>query len=93
MPGRRFPFRRSTILPSKVVCCRQAPASKVIARIGSYRGVPDVSADADPALGPAIAVTGGGQRYLVRPVGGTAAAAAIIYRLGRSPPTARHSTR
>jgi subtilase family serine protease len=40
-------------------------------------GVPDVSADADPILGPAIAVTGGGQRYLVHPAGGTAAAAAV----------------
>jgi subtilase family serine protease len=48
-----------------------------VAGIGSYRGVPDVSADADPTLGPAIAVTGGGQRYLVHPAGGTAAAAAI----------------
>jgi subtilase family serine protease len=48
-----------------------------IAGIGSYRGVPDVSADADPTLGPAIAVTAGGQRYIVHSAGGTAAAAAI----------------
>jgi subtilase family serine protease len=48
-----------------------------VAGIGSYRGVPDVSADADPTLGPAIAVTDGGQRYIVHSAGGTAAAAAI----------------
>ena len=48
-----------------------------VAGIGSFRGVPDVSADADPILGPAIAVTGGGQRYIVHSAGGTAAAAAI----------------
>jgi subtilase family serine protease len=48
-----------------------------IAGIGSFRGVPDVSADADPTLGPAIGVTAGGQRYVVHPAGGTAAAAAI----------------
>jgi subtilase family serine protease len=48
-----------------------------VAGIGSFRGVPDVSADADPTLGPAIAVTDGGPRYIVHPAGGTAAAAAI----------------
>jgi subtilase family serine protease len=55
-----------------------------VAGIGSSRGVPDVSADADPTLGPAIVVALGpkvvlasGQRYLVRPAGTTAAAAAI----------------
>jgi subtilase family serine protease len=63
MPGHESPFRRWTA-PSK----SSAPPSS---------GVPDVSADADPTLGPAIAVTGGGQRYLVHPAGGTAAAAAI----------------
>jgi subtilase family serine protease len=48
-----------------------------VAGIGSYRGVPDVSADADPVLGPAIAVTSGGPRFIVHSAGGTAAAAAI----------------
>jgi subtilase family serine protease len=56
-----------------------------VAGIGSARGVPDVSADADPTLGPAIvsAVPKAGQRdaavpsYLVRPAGTTAAAAAL----------------
>ena len=48
-----------------------------VAGIGSFRGVPDVSADADPTLGPAIVVTAGGQRYIVHSAGGTAAAAAI----------------
>lgn len=75
MPGHRFPFRRSAIAPSKAVCCRQAFARPSdqdgVARIGSFRGVPDVSAGADPTLGPAIAVAGGGQRYLVGPAGGT----------------------
>jgi subtilase family serine protease len=42
----------------------------------SARGVPDVSADADPALAPAVALTIGRQ-YAVRPAGGTPAAAAI----------------
>ena len=57
-----------------------------VAGIGSSRGVPDVSADADPTLGPAIVVAppkGAVRRnavappYLVRPAGTTAAAAAI----------------
>ena len=57
-----------------------------VAGIGSSRGVPDVSADADPTLGPAIVVAppkGAVPRnavappYLVRPAGTTAAAAAI----------------
>jgi subtilase family serine protease len=57
-----------------------------VAGIGSSRGVPDVSADADPTLGPAIVVTvpkavaqqnGISVPYLVRPAGTTAAAAAI----------------
>jgi subtilase family serine protease len=48
-----------------------------VAGIGSNRGVPDVSADADPTLGPAIVVTAGGQQYVVHPAGGTAAAAAL----------------
>ena len=57
-----------------------------VAGIGSSRGVPDVSADADPTLGPAIVVAppkAVGQQqvvapaYLVRPAGTTAAAAAI----------------
>jgi subtilase family serine protease len=47
-----------------------------VAGIGSFRGVPDVSADADPTLGPAIVVNAG-QRYIVHAAGGTAAAAAI----------------
>ena len=56
-----------------------------VAGIGASRGVPDVSADADPALGPAIVVAvpkaaqrnGAAPPYLVRPAGTTAAAAAI----------------
>jgi subtilase family serine protease len=57
-----------------------------VAGIGSARGVPDVSAVADPTLGPAIVVAvpkGAVPRnavappYLVRPAGTTAAAAAL----------------
>ena len=45
-----------------------------VARAESARGVPDVSADADPALAPAVVLTIG-RKYAVRPAGGTPAAA------------------
>ena len=47
-----------------------------VAGIASARGVPDVSAVADPTLAPAV-VLAVGPRHAVRPAGGTAAAAAI----------------
>jgi subtilase family serine protease len=43
--------------------------------IGATRGVPDVGADADPDTGMAMAVSEGGQRYILAPTSGTSAAA------------------
>jgi subtilase family serine protease len=43
--------------------------------IGATRGVPDVAADADPDTGMAMAVSEGGQRYILAPTSGTSAAA------------------
>jgi subtilase family serine protease len=45
-----------------------------VAGIGTNRGVPDVSADADTATGMAVAIGDGGQRYIVIPARGTSAA-------------------
>ena len=41
---------------------------------GATRGVPDVAADADAATGMALAMTAGGQNYVVVPARGTSAA-------------------
>jgi subtilase family serine protease len=43
--------------------------------IGATRGVPDVAADADPDTGMAMAVSEGGQRYILASTSGTSAAA------------------
>jgi subtilase family serine protease len=43
--------------------------------IGATRGVPDVAADASPYTGMALAVTEGGQKYIVETAGGTSAGA------------------
>ncbi len=43
--------------------------------IGAFRGVPDVAADAAPGTGMALAVTDGGQDYILAGAGGTSAAA------------------
>jgi subtilase family serine protease len=45
--------------------------------IGATRGVPDVAADADPGTGMAIAISEGGQRYVLQGAGGTSAAAPL----------------
>jgi subtilase family serine protease len=45
--------------------------------IGAARGVPDVAADADPNTGMALALTDGGQNYIVVGASGTSAAAPL----------------
>ena len=45
--------------------------------IGSTRGVPDVSADANPGTGMALAVSDGGQDYIVIGAGGTSSSAPL----------------
>jgi len=48
-----------------------------IAAIGASRGVPDVAADADPRTGMALAISDGGQGYILTGAGGTSAAAPL----------------
>jgi subtilase family serine protease len=48
-----------------------------VSDIGAARGVPDVAADADPGTGLALALTDGGQNYIVIGAGGTSAAAPL----------------
>jgi subtilase family serine protease len=48
-----------------------------VAGIGTTRGVPDVAADADGATGMAMALSDGGQRYILAGTGGTSAAAPL----------------
>jgi subtilase family serine protease len=48
-----------------------------VSDIGAARGVPDVAADADPNTGLALALTDGGQNYIVIGAGGTSAAAPL----------------
>jgi subtilase family serine protease len=45
--------------------------------IGATRGVPDVAADADPATGMALAISDGGQDYILIGASGTSAAAPL----------------
>jgi subtilase family serine protease len=45
--------------------------------IGSTRGVPDVAADADPGTGMALAISDGGNAYIVIGAGGTSASAPL----------------
>jgi subtilase family serine protease len=45
--------------------------------IGRNRGVPDVSADANPHTGMALAISEGGGKYIIRNSGGTSAAAPL----------------
>jgi subtilase family serine protease len=48
-----------------------------IVSIGATRGVPDVAADADPRTGMALAISDGGQEYILIGAGGTSAAAPL----------------
>lgn len=48
-----------------------------VAGIGTNRGVPDVSADADPTTGMALAFSGGGQDNVLIGAGGASAAAPL----------------
>ena len=48
-----------------------------IAGIGAARGVPDVAADADPDTGMALAISDGGQHYVLIGGGGTSVAAPL----------------
>jgi subtilase family serine protease len=48
-----------------------------IAGIGATRGVPDVAADADPRTGMALAISDGGQDYILAGASGTSAAAPL----------------
>ena len=48
-----------------------------IAGAGATRGVPDVSADADPGTGMALAISDGGSGYVLVAAGGTSAAAPL----------------
>ncbi len=45
--------------------------------IGATRGVPDVAADADPRTGLALAISDGGQNYILAGASGTSAAAPL----------------
>jgi subtilase family serine protease len=45
--------------------------------IGPSRGVPDVAADANPGTGMALAISDGGQHYILIGAGGTSAAAPL----------------
>jgi subtilase family serine protease len=45
--------------------------------IGTYRGVPDVAADASPATGMALVLATGGANYTIRNSGGTSASAPL----------------
>ena len=48
-----------------------------VAGIGATRGVPDVAADADGGTGMAMALSDGGQSYILAGTGGTSAAAPL----------------